>query len=122
MREEMAGNSNFCNRSSVSTISVSDGKIKNLNQSFNIDKTTSIIGNMFAKSRIGIFQKFLGRTHFNHFAICHDKNSLAIHDRLNTVGNGQDCAIVQRCPEYFLDKPIGVEVHICGGFVDANNL
>ena len=61
-------------------------------------------------------------TVFEGSAAGHDDDPVGPEDRVDSVSNGDDGAVVQRRSQDLLDQPVRLEVHVGSRFVHANNL
>jgi hypothetical protein len=85
-------------------------------------RSRSMIGHMFAELRILILKENIGVTVFEGSAAGHDDDPVRPEDRVDSVSDGDDGAVVQRRSQDLLDQPVGLEVHVGSRFVHADNL
>ena len=64
------------------------------------------------------FAKQLVRaTKLGHLAIGKDKDTIAVHNGVEAVGNGENCAVPELLPDLLLDERIGARIHIGSRFI-----
>ncbi len=81
-----------------------------------------MIGHMFAELRIWILKENIGVTVFEGSAAGHDDDPVWPEDRVDSVSDGDDGAVVQRRSQDLLNQPVRLEVHVGSRFVHADNL
>ena len=68
------------------------------------------------------FAKQLVRaTKLGHLAIGKDKDAIAVHDGVETVGNGEHCAVSELLPDLLLDECVGARIHVGSRFIKHQN-
>ena len=77
---------------------------------------------MLTKLRILVLKKYIRVTIFDGFPAGHDDNPVRAEYGFYPVRNGDDGAVIQRRFQDLLNEPIRLQIDVCCGLVNTDDL